>query len=177
MQIWYELDQAGQVGLTVEEILDKVSPRVPAGYAWRRYNRQRQAQRTYAQQKPARGDRDLTLPQSPLADSPKERARSVQYVIRSSLSSMVQSGTALKRGDGHYAALRKPKAAFTDEQHDFDGSITRKEVALMEWLRLARPLIAYVTEQRARRPHDMPHIPVAFYAATQRLVEAHTRTP
>jgi hypothetical protein len=85
--------------------------------------------------------------------------------------------TAIKRPDGRYAVgVRKPRSAFRDEQHDFDGSVTRKEVALMEWLRLARPLITQVeSEWKPTHKKALPTLSVAFYAVTKRLVEAHTK--
>jgi len=174
MQIWYELDQAGQDGLKFEEVFEKVRARVPAGYAWRRYVRQQQSQHAYKVSQ--NGEYGESHPYSP-DDTPSARAQAVRFVVRSSLSSMVQSGSALKRPDGHFAALRKPKSAFSDDQHDFDGSITRKEVALMEWLRLARPLISHIeTEWKPNHTKALPTLSVAFYAVTKRLVEAHTKS-
>ena len=166
MQIWYELNQAGQVGLTFDEVLQKVSPRVPPGYAWRAYNRER-----------ARRTTTIDGPASIVVDTPKNRASSVRYVVQKSLSNMTAVGSALKRPDGHFAALRTPKAAYSIEQHDFDGSITRKEVALMEWLRVARPLITWIeSDWKPNHSKALPTLSVAFYAVTRRLVEAHTRT-
>jgi hypothetical protein len=179
MQIWYELDQAGQAGLTFDEVLEKVSPRVPAGWAWRRYNRQRQAQRRYDDARLApRSDRASTTAQSDVPDTPHARTLAVRYAVRSCLAGMVAGGTGFKRPDGHFVALRKPKSVFTDEQHDFDGSVTHKSVALMEFLRVARPFVERIEAEwlPSKAPGHMPHIPVTLYAALTRLVEAHTKT-
>jgi hypothetical protein len=182
MQIWYELDQAGAAGLTFDEILEKVSPRVPAGYAWRRYLRQRQAQHNHDQRQ-ASSEYGSASPYSEPVDTPAARRKAVLFVVRASLSSMVQSGTALKRPDGHFAVLRKPKSAFSctkcgRDEHDYDGSVTRKEVALMEWLRTWRVRVAEIDTQwiPTHQSGDMPTLRVAEYAAIKRLVEAHTKT-
>lgn len=165
MQIWYELDQAGQTGLTFDELLQKVSPRVPAGYAWRRYNRD------YTRRSNLSGSSER------LEDTTANRRRAVHFVVRHSVENMRRVGSVLKRADGHLATLRKPKAAFTDEQHDFDGSITHKEVAMMEFLRLWRPrAVQIVNEWMPHHPAgDMPTLRVAEFAVIQKLIEAHTK--
>jgi hypothetical protein len=99
----------------------------------------------------------------------------VRFVVYKSLSNMTAVGSALKRPDGHFAALRKPKAAFTDEQHDFDGSVTRKHVALMDLLRIWRARVAEIDSEWIPTHHagDMPTLRVADYAVIKRFVEAH----
>jgi hypothetical protein len=177
MQIWYELDQTGAAGLTFEEILEKVSPRVPAGYAWRRYLRDRESNYRYRRRRVEESGVPAPL-SSVIPDTPGNRAAADRYVVRNTTNSMVASGTALKRPDGRFVALRKPRSVFTDEQHDFDGSVTHKSVALMELLRLARPFVERIESEwlPSKAPGHMPHIPVTLYAALARLVEAHTKT-
>jgi hypothetical protein len=178
MQIWYELEQSGQAGLTFDEVLDKVSPRVPAGYAWRRYIKQRHAYAAANKQRRHGSDnREDAVARLSEQPTPELRTTAVRYVVRSLLAGMVAGGTALKRPDGRFAALRKPRSAYTDEQHDFDGSVTHKSVALMELLRLARPFVERIESEwlPSKAPGHMPHIPVTLYAALARLVEAHTQ--
>jgi hypothetical protein len=176
MQIWYELEQAGQPGLTFDEIIEKVRPRVPAGYAWRRYVRDKANHR----RSDAKTSSEITtahLISDEVSDTPANRQRAVHYVVRQTLQNM-QRGNAmvLKRPDGHFAALRKPKIrGFTDEQYDFDGSVTRKHVALMDLLRIWRARVAEIDSQWIPTHHagDMPTLRVADYAVIKRFVEAH----
>jgi hypothetical protein len=177
MQIWYELDQSGQAGLTFEEVLEKVSPRVPAGYAWRRFVRDTENHRRYDRRRTSSESTARSPLSDEVPDTAHNRLAAVRYVVRNTANSMVASGTALKRPDGRFVALRKPRSVFTDEQHDFDGSVTHKSVALMELLRLARPFVERIEAEwlPSKAPGHMPHIPVTLYAALTRLVDAHTQ--
>ena len=179
MQIWYELEQAGQAGLTFDELLEKVSPRVPAGYAWRRYVRDK-ANHRRSDAKISSEIRKPIVISDEINDTPANRQRAVHYVVRQTLQNM-QRGNAmvLKRSNGQFAVLRKPKIkGFTEEQYDFDGSITRKEAAVMDWLREMRLLIEYVERWLARepRPSSLPRLPVRFYAVSKRLAETLDKT-
>jgi hypothetical protein len=166
MQIWYELQQAGQHGLSFEELLDKVTSRVPAGYAWRRYLKHRSSLIQ------SRGSSFV----SDIEDSPSSRASSIRYVVRASVQSMVQLHSAIRRPDSRYAVgPRKPKSVFTDEQHDFDGSVSRRAVADMELMRiLTGPdgILALVQERR-RRHKNMPTVSTQLAAALDKWAEAH----
>jgi hypothetical protein len=171
MQIWYELQRAGEAGLTLDELIDRVRPRVPVGYAWRRYKRYRQAD--VSKRKGASSSKMLE-------DTPSARAAAIRYAVRSSAQGMLRDHSAIRRPDRRYAmGVRKPKSVFTDEQHDFDGTLSRKQVAIMEMLRGARALVAEVETnwKPNHKPGDMPTLTVAFYALTKRLVEAHTPQP
>lgn len=167
MQIWYELDQAGEAGMTFNELLEKVTPRVPLGYAWRRYNRRRANTSGIA--------KASTIP---LADTPANRKRSVRYIVRNMTDNMRRDRTILKRPDGRFAALRKPRSAFTDDQHDFDNSLSRKQVSIMELLRQCRALRAKVEADRTREhpPQHLPAVSKGLYAAIEKFVDAHAPT-
>jgi hypothetical protein len=175
MQIWYELQQVGERGYTLDELVEKVKPRVPAGYAWRRYLGHRRS-KIRSRTKGLSSD-------SIIADTPGNRAQAVRYVVNDSLVSMVRCRTAIRRPDQRYAVgVRKPKSVFTDEQHDFDGSISRKHVADMQLMRvLTGPngVIEAIAAVRASpQKKHLPAISVPLAAALERWVEAHaTSTP
>ena len=174
MQIWYELRQSGQTGLTLDELFVKVVDRVPAGYAWRRYLRQRQTQEQHRLGHLEESKRPNSLPTIP--DTPANRAAAVRYVVRASLQSMLPYHTAIRRPDGHYVVgPRKPKSVFSDEQHDFDHSVSRKAVADMELMRvLTGPdgVLALVQERR-RQHRNLPSVSTQLAAALDKWVEAH----
>jgi hypothetical protein len=166
MQIWYELQQAGETGLLFEELADRVTPRVPAGYAWRRYLRHR---KSLIQ---SRGGSFV----SALEDTPAARSAAIRYVIRSSAQSMVQLHSAIRRPDGRYAVgPRKPKSVFSDEQHDFDGSVSRRAVADMELMRIltAPDGVLALIQQRRRQHRNLPSVSTQLAAALDKWVVAH----
>lgn len=167
MQIWYELHQAGQPGLSFEDLLDKVSPRVPSGYAWRRYLRHK---KSLIQ---SRGSSFVSGPE----DTPSNRAAAIRYVVRASAQSMIQLHSAIRRPDGRYAVgPRKPKSVFTDDQHDFDHAVSRRAVANMELMRLLIGpfgLLERIRLGQLRPKSDMPKLRVAEAAALERWAEAH----
>lgn len=170
MQIWYELQQAGERGYTVDEVLEKVKPRVPPGYAWRRYVR---ARASMHRGKIGNRSSDFTL-----ADTPGARAAAVRYIVTQSLGNMVRDRTAIRRPDGYYAVgPRKPRSAFSDEQHDFDGSVSRKHVADMQLMRvLTGPngvLQTIATIRTSPQKRHLPAISVPLAAALERWAEAH----
>jgi len=171
MQIWYELQRAGARGYDLDELIERVKERVPAGYAWRRYLRQRQAW-AEANQRRLQSSNGT----SSIVDTPGARVAAVRYVVRSAVSGMVKAHTAIRRPDGRYAVgPRKPRSVFTDEQHDFDHAVSRKAVADMELMRiLIGPdgVLALVSERR-RRHKNMPTVSTQLAAALEKWVEAH----
>jgi len=111
-------------------------------------------------------------------DTPGNRATAVRYIIRKSTSDMVKRNSALRRPDGRYAVgPRKPRSAFTDEQHDFDGSVSRKHVADMQLMRvLTGPngVLQTIAAGRASpQKRHLPAISVPLAAALERWAEAH----
>jgi len=159
MRIWYALQQASEPGLTVEDIEETVGPNVPPGYAWRRYVRRRRS---------AGGNGVAPA----LRDTPVARTRALHYVITDSLNSMVKWHTAIRRPDGYYVVgPRKPKSVFTDEVHDFDGSVSRRAVADMELARVVGPILQHIDDVRERR-RNLPTISVKLEFALRQWYRA-----
>jgi hypothetical protein len=97
------------------------------------------------------------------------------------VSDMIKTRSALRRPDGRYAAgPRKPRSVFTDEQHDFDGSISRKHVADMQLMRiLTGPngvIQAIAAVRAAPQKKHFPAISMVLAAALERWAEAHSTT-
>ena len=176
MQIWYELGRAGEAGLTLDELVERVGPHVPRGYAWRRYvasieSRQRNRLRE-------RGLVRSPLPRSELVpDTPGNRALAIRSLVRTTAQDMMankKSPSAIRRPDGRYVVgPRKPRSVFSDEFHDFDGSVSRKAVTDMELVRFLRTLLAQINEGRAHGAKHNPAISLSFETVLRRWFDAH----
>jgi hypothetical protein len=176
MQIWYELEQAGEAGLSFAEILGRVSPRVPAGYAWRKYLANQRSKRKH-DIKRRHAAEEATTPSSSAAilDTPANRMRAVRFTIQESLSKMVVLHTAIRRPSDQYAVgVRKPKSYIPDEQLDYDGRISRAAVSDMELIRVLRPVLEQI-ETRLAQPgrHHLPAISQSLASALKRWFDAH----
>jgi hypothetical protein len=162
MQIWYELGRAGDAGLTLDELVEKVGARVPTGYA-RRKLWARESVRARSESRTG-----VAAPSTPEFDQ-----RAVRYVIRESLGSMTnpRSQTAVRRDTGRYVVgARKPRALFSDEQYDFDGSVTRRAVSDMELMRVLSPLRDQLNVLPGGR---LPAMSRQLAAALARWLDAH----
>jgi hypothetical protein len=113
---------------------------------------------------------------SSVTDTPARRAAAIRSLVKVTVRSMVSYGTAIKRTDARYAVgPRKPKSYFPDEVTDVDGTITRKQVAVMELVRVARPVVARIEALEAQGNHHLPGISVALGRALKRLVAAYSQ--
>jgi hypothetical protein len=181
MQIYHELTQAGEAGLSFEEIVERVKGRVPAGYAWRKYQADRLGKQ--ARDERYRGisaTRTRTTVRVADEPSPTDRVKAIRFTVRTCLNGMIdaRSRTAIRRPDGRYAVgLRPPReTSGLEGKYDEDGQITRRQVALMEFLRLARPLVARVEAERLRDhpPKHLPAISAVLYASIKKVVDVNT---
>lgn len=156
MHIWYQLDKAGPDGLALDQLIPLVESDVPKGYAWRRYvNAYRGRQKA-----------GVSTP-----DTTTHRQASIRYIINHSLLDMAKRGSAIKRSDGTYIALRKPKSAMVDMvDDDLDGSKTRQEVQIAEALRILIPAVNRLRGLRQQVPTKVE------WGAVDRLVVALDRT-
>ena len=125
--IWHQLSEAAG-GLTRDQIVSLVEPRVPKGYAWRLYLNSRKL--------------DSKASTYPTFDTHHRRARALRYCVSLTLKNMVASSSVFKRPDGTYVALRRPKSAMPEDKQDASGDIARRHVAQLEAWRVLGPALA-----------------------------------
>ncbi len=161
----HHLKEAGAAGLSFDEVLAKVGPDVPAGYAWRAYVSSRRS--WAAIRKGTRAESPARVPT--IVDTPAHRVAAIRFIVRKSLGDMVRLHTAIRRTDGRYAeGVRKPKSVFTDEQEDVSKERTRKLITTMELIRKVDEL-----EQQLKHAKRENYMPKDFLSAVRRWRAAH----
>lgn len=173
MRIWYALQQAGDDGLSLEEILEQVGPNISPGYAWRRYVRLTLTNRKRMQVVRSENG-SIASHNKEVTDTPGRRAAALRSLVRGTLQDMLRYDrpSALRRPNGRYVVgPRKPKSVFTDEVHDFDGSVSRRAVADMELARVVGPILKHIDDVRGRRG-NLPTISVKLELALRQWYRA-----
>lgn len=175
--IYYVLGQAGDPGLTVDEVVARVGDQLPAGYVWRKYQAYLETNRKKNRRR--RPDTLATARARVSEPTPAARARATRFVVGKALQNMSQldkngERAAIPRPDGHYVVgLRTPRAMKGLEgKYDESGEITRKAVTTMELVRVLRPYIETIQTRRAAK-RNMPTMSIALAAALERWYEAH----
>src|SRR5262245_13131853 len=102
MVIYHHLKEAGEAGLSLEELVAKVSPQVAEGYAWRRYVRDARSRRRSYDTKSVDEGRTPLRRHKPIEDTPGRRLAAVRQLIRRTATDMTKpaSLTAIRRPDG-----------------------------------------------------------------------------
>jgi len=176
MVIHHHLKEAGETGLSLEELVAKVSPQVPEGYAWRRYVRDMQGlQRRRKAKEDVEAGRRTPLRHLVIEDTPGRRAVATRQLIRRTVTDMTKPDrlTAIRRPDKRYAVgPRIPRSMFSEEVHDVEGRRSRQHVSDMELLRIARPIVAEASARRLAGRHTMT-LPQPLVSALERWIAAH----
>ena len=159
MRIWQLVDDAGDDGLSRDEIVELVAPHVNAGYARRRYLSR--LNRTERHRSDTLGMKVARV--STWEDIEVGAARS--YVIRKTLENMRQRGSLVRGEDDRYRAGRKPRYLRDERKLDLNGDLTRLHMNGNEALRALKPAL-----ERRRQSHRA-QLSTREWDALERLVE------
>lgn len=164
MLLWHAISDAGETGITRDELVTVVGPRVNAGHAKRRYlvHLEREHRRRncvangLATQFPTFENLDL------------DRAKN--FFVTSTLSNMRKHGTANRDDQGRYRAGRKPRAPRYQQDEavlDPTGARTRMLMNSNEAIRAVRQLLERHEQSFRAKPNQRE------WRAIERLVALH----
>jgi hypothetical protein len=142
MLLWHAMNDAGDAGITRDELVAVVGPRINAGHARRRYL----VKRLHRYNSKVPSSRRL-LGTPTFEDTDPDEAK--RFLITATLDHMRDLGTATRDEQRHYRVGRKPRAARYQQDDavlDPSGVRTRMHMGTNEALRV---LNAFAKRRRA----------------------------
>lgn len=136
MRIWLLVDEAGEDGLSRDEIITAVAPHVNAGHARRRYLKQREA--NYRYRRDIVGSAVSIISPS-WEDTGVEAAR--RYAVGLTIGNMRRVGSLVLLGADRFKTGRKPRYKRDERAIDLTGDRTRLHMNGTEALRVLEPAL------------------------------------